>query len=65
MRSLTDQVCNHPVFLSLLKVVCLQSSNLTAAQAAAKHQRQNGSIAATLELLYIRRGEQIPTLVSR
>jgi hypothetical protein len=30
MRSPTDQVGNHPVFLSLLKVVYLQASHLTA-----------------------------------
>ena len=65
MGSLSDQVGNHPVLLSLLKAVYLQSSHLTTAQAAAKHQRQNGSITATLERLYVRRGEQIPTLIGR
>src|SRR5215467_10119092 len=38
MRRLADQVCDDPMFLSLLKVVYLQSSNLAAAQAATKHQ---------------------------
>ena len=48
VRRLADQVGNDPVVLPLLKVIRPQSSHFASAQAATEHERQHGSVPATL-----------------